>query len=256
MTIDCLGVYHPLVSRVIKTVPAANTVLCEGCGYILDGLPDNGRCPECAKPLVESNGPHVRTPPAWEQPVAGAPLQRFLHTTLAVLFRPTHFYRTITTRAQPKAANDFAQIHFILASTILGATLFGHLNWYCTRLLGLHPLSFLLILPASIACWIAFTLITRLAARLSAWEAAYRGMRLPLAVVRRGLAYHAVHYLPVCLVAALTVFGHSWLLTTHRLADTSFSPYLYTLCAEVILSSIYLFSTYWIAMRNMMYANQ
>jgi hypothetical protein len=32
--------------------------------------------------------------------------------------------------------------------------------------------------------------------------------------------------------------------------------YLYTLSGEVILAAIYLFWTYWIAMRNIMYANR
>jgi len=27
-------------------VPAENDLLCEGCGYTLNGLPDDGRCPE------------------------------------------------------------------------------------------------------------------------------------------------------------------------------------------------------------------
>ena len=32
--------------------------------------------------------------------------------------------------------------------------------------------------------------------------------------------------------------------------------YLYVLSAEVIIGAIYLFQTYWIGMRNMMYANR
>ena len=31
--------------------------------------------------------------------------------------------------------------------------------------------------------------------------------------------------------------------------------YLYTLSGEVVLAAAYLFKTYWVAMRNMMYAN-
>src|SRR5688500_19760425 len=38
--------------------------------------------------------------------------------------------------------------------------------------------------------WAFLTLTTRLAARLSAWESAYRGLRLPLPVVTRALHYH------------------------------------------------------------------
>ena len=34
------------------------------------------------------------------------------------------------------------------------------------------------------------------------------------------------------------------------------TTYLYVICAEVILAAVYLFKTYWIGMRNMMYANR
>ena len=34
------------------------------------------------------------------------------------------------------------------------------------------------------------------------------------------------------------------------------TKYLYVLCGEVIVAAFYLFETYWIAMRNMMYANR
>jgi hypothetical protein len=32
--------------------------------------------------------------------------------------------------------------------------------------------------------------------------------------------------------------------------------YLYVLCGEVVLGAFYLFKTYWIGMRNIMYANR
>ena len=38
--------------------------------------------------------------------------------------------------------------------------------------------------------------------------------------------------------------------------SSRFTPYLYVLGAEVIVAAAYLFHTYWIAMRNMMYANR
>ena len=55
------------------------------------------------------------------------------------------------------------------------------------------------------------------------------------------------------LVAFVTVVGYR--LTLAHTPGTA-TRYLYVLCAEVIVGAAYLFHTYWIAMRNMMYANR
>jgi hypothetical protein len=102
----------------------------------------------------------------------------------------------------------------------------------------------------------ALTLLTRFAARLTNWEATYRGLRLPVPVVRRGLAFHAAHYLPVAIVALVTTAAYQIALHLHQMYWLiHWKIYLGVLCAEVILGAAYLFNTYWIAMRNMMYAN-
>ena len=96
---------------------------------------------------------------------------------------------------------------------------------------------------------------TALATRLTAWEAAYRGLRLPRPVVKRALHFHAAHYLPVALLTFLTVWGYRVLIHRFPSMDPSGTRYAYALCAEVIVAAGYLFSTYWKGMRNLMYAN-
>jgi hypothetical protein len=108
----------------------------------------------------------------------------------------------------------------------------------------------------AIVIFVALVATTELASMLTAWEAGYRGMRLPAKVVKRGLYYHAAHYLPVAIVAFVTVAGYQFLLTRGRLSAESATWYLYLLSAEVVLSAGYLFQTYWIGMRNMLYANR
>jgi hypothetical protein len=107
----------------------------------------------------------------------------------------------------------------------------------------------------SVLCYLFLTGLVGLAARLTAWEAAYRGLRLPLHVVRRGLDYHSAHYLPVAFVAALTVVGYQVLLYLAVLTDLVATRYIYLLCAEVVVGAFYLFVTYWKGMRNVLFAN-
>jgi hypothetical protein len=61
----------------------------------------------------------------------------------------------------------------------------------------------------------------------------------------------------VALVTAGTVVGYSVLLAAAPATASLYGTvYLYVLCAEAVLAAVYLFKTYWIAMRNLMYANK
>lgn len=235
------------------TIPAETDVLCEGCGYVLTGLPDDGRCPECGRPLAESH-PSRRTLPAWE---ARGGVGAFAATTADVLFRPTHFYRTLATRADSRASLTFSQIHWAASSLLIGLAAYGHAVWFILDrpdlpLKGLGSLVLLALAAGAYAFTVAITLI---AARLTHWEASYRGIRLPLPVVRRGLYYHAAHYFPVALITAATVVGFHLVLKRGALDARWLPAYLYTLSGEVVAAAAYLFKTYWIGMRNMMYAS-
>ncbi len=240
-----------------RTVPADTDLLCESCGYTLNGLPESGRCPECGAPVIESTTADGRRVPEWE--IRRGP-REFLATSSEVIFRPTRFYRTLATRHYSRSTLFFADIHWAIASLLFGLAGFFHLRWMIT--MGTGPIvspwwvDALVYLSISVGSFIAITATTWLAAKLSAWEGAYHGMRLPLPTVRRGMDYHAAHYLPVALIAAATVIGYQILLRLHLLTVLSAQRYLYVLSIEVIAAAGYLFKTYWIAMRQMMYANR
>jgi hypothetical protein len=239
-------------------VPAATDWLCERCGYVLNGLPPGGNCPECGQPTDESS-PELRNLPAWERPDAGSWLRRFVTTSAAVIFRPSRFYRSFATRGSRAQSVRFARIHWLLAALLFGIAGWIHADWF----LDLGPtLKLWAQVPWYVAVALALlaygflVLITRVAARLTTFEATMRGLRLPVNVVRRGMDYHAAHYLPVALFTLATVLGFRIALG-HSMRLAIWGPtYLYTLCGLVIGAAAYLFKTYWIGMRNMMYASR
>lgn len=51
------------------------TLLCERCGYVVEGLATDGACPECGKPIAESL-PERRVGTAWQRKPGVVPLLR------------------------------------------------------------------------------------------------------------------------------------------------------------------------------------
>jgi hypothetical protein len=237
-----------------RTPPSDTDLLCEQCGYVLNGLPPGSLCPECGTPSSESD-PKRRHLPPWE--IGTKPLPtRFLATTVGVLFRPTRFYRTLVTRPAADRSAAFAWVHWFLASLLLALAAYGHATGFIPAVIDSISVSgWIIWVTLSAGTFIVLLALTHLASRLTTWEATYRGLRLPLIAVKRGMHFHAAHYLPVALVAATTVVGYDLLLARRVLNGTSALPYLYVICGEVIVGALYLFWTYWIGMRNMMYAN-
>jgi hypothetical protein len=242
-----------------------NDLLCENCGYVLNGLPDTSRCPECGTPIAQSIGNH-RHPPPWEMP--GTKTTRFFRTSAAVLFHPTNFYRTLAVRGSVQSAYRFARWHWWVSAAFFATAAIVHSVWFSPLIPRLsRPAdrwTYIATAAAGLAVLVVGTFltylmldgITRLAARLTQWEARYRGLRLPYDVVLRGMYYHAAHYVPVAFLAAVTVIGGQILIAVSRVSLNSTYAYVYGLSGEVVISAAYLFYTYWIGMRNMMYANR
>ena len=247
------------MARVAPTIPEETALLCEKCGYIINGISTESVCPECATPILESL-PDTRQPPLWEQQ-SGSAITRFILTTIQLIFTPARFFRSINSRADLEKSASFARGHYWISSLLFGATAYVHGIWawpflWYDRPIDTRPVYGILMLTlfSALAYWL-LVITASLAARLTAWEAAYRGLRLPRQVVQRALHYHSAHYLPVALLAFATVVGHQILITIAPSMDRYGFRYLYILCALVILSAGYLFSTYWKGMRNLMYAN-
>jgi len=240
--------------------PAENDILCEICGYTLNGLPLSGKCPECGSEIDLSVSPLLRAPPVWEDIThyRSSP-GRFIRTTVAVIFRTSRFFRSLNARGEAGPARRFAQIHWMIASAMLGMAWWLHWDWYQREIMQMaRPavIRWMLAFLLPMLVYLAISTTEWLAARLTAWEAGYRGYRLPHPVVVRALYYHSANLLPVAIIAPLTIGGYSFLEHRRVFPVTSDTAYLYTLSGEIILLPILMFQKYWTAMRNLMYANR
>jgi hypothetical protein len=229
-------------------LPAETYLLCERCGYILNGLPPGGNCPECGTPIEQSTTGRIL--PLWEQRDTGrSDFVRFVVTSRQIIFHPGRFFRTTTSRGDLAPAQQFARFHWFIAALLFASAAWIH--WKIVFRFGIDPPRAKLLAPLFIGAFGAILFTTHLAARLTAWEAAYRGYRLPHPVVLRAMYYHAAHCFPVALLVFLTIGGYAL-----RLIPCPILAYLAILGAQVVGFALYLFATYWIAMRNLMYANR
>jgi len=239
------------------SVPAESDILCESCGYTLNGLSDSGNCPECGNPIAGSTIEDGRKVSDFE---AAPTRQTFLRTTAHVLFTPRAFFRKLSVRANAQPAAQFEYAWIRLAALLFFLAMLGHVIWMgrIEVFTGTPRLIVTAIVAALGYPIVLFLLllVRRIASALTSLEARYWGMRLPLPVVTRAMQFHTPHYAPVGLLAVVVTWGYQLLLAARLVGFETGSTYVYTLSAAVVVSAFYLFHTYWIAMRNIMYANR
>jgi hypothetical protein len=251
----------------VAEIPDVTALLCEGCGYTLHQAPPEGNCPECGMPISESR-PELRHVSAWEDRQDYGAIRGFAVTTARALFTPRSFFRGLsipgstleTSRVSTfRSSQVFGHVYRLLSAVLLGVTASVHFDFLALSQSprGLTQIPGLTAAIATAFAWVSVELLILAVVRLTAWEAAYRGLRLPRAVVARALDFHAVHLVPPALLGLVTVLAYDALMSRDaNLAGEWIMTYIYTLSGEVIVSAGYVFVTYWIAMKNLMYANR
>jgi hypothetical protein len=233
-------------------IPAEHECLCQACGYSLYSLPPDARCPECG-----ATEQVPRVPPDWERHDLTGPARLF-RTTRAVLLAPDKFFQRLPTRSPRDGSLVFCTLHLWFSSYLLGLAVAGHLMVQIGTSSGSAAATFAVIAVGSalsmpLAILVAF--VRWMVAILTGVEARYFGWRLPRNAIRRALDYHAATLTPTALGAAAIVATYHVLLMNDPSRARHETLYTYALSAYVVLAGLYLFWSYWQAMKNIRYAN-
>jgi len=93
---------------------AEDALLCEACGYVIDGLPPDGACPECGR-SVASSMPEARPGTPWQRGRPGP--FAWAATAWAVLRRPGPTFERL--RLVPGTGTGLAIANLAVASALL-----------------------------------------------------------------------------------------------------------------------------------------
>jgi hypothetical protein len=91
---------------------------CNDCGYVLTGLPLDGRCPECGS-LVRQSLPGARQPAAWARATSVLRKPGAYFVTAWGVLRQGRFFRKLSVYERPQAAVSFALWTCVLGGAVV-----------------------------------------------------------------------------------------------------------------------------------------
>lgn len=209
---------------------AGLALVCEGCGYAVDGLREDLNCPECGRPIATSM-PERRTGSTWQR--TGG-LAGWWSTNVTTLRRPGVQFEVV--RVERRRSTRLAQINALLAAGVAIAPL------AVTRTLAMWPTGEPIVdfasqvrAPSKLAAiqagltwllvamglaWVGLMVLTAIEARGLRFFGARRGWRSSRDVAWAVCGHASVGWIiaGVLWAAGSLLAGHPWLLRLENIA--------------------------------------
>lgn len=241
------------------------TLLCERCGYVVEGLPAEGACPECGKPIVESLPERRKAlPPKATCRIARSDLRHPIRALDTMAIEPGCKAHGLELRLLASVAVALCVVPFTLAIVVYDLKS-GTLNDGAI-IVGCVAALFLLILT-----WIVLEVLTRVEAMGLRFLGTRRKVRItkPIAacICARGcagwLAGACLAHVPLW-IAAIVWIAYSGIedhgsyssptLPSWAWPVVEFAPLL---APAAMLSGFLFFETFaWLGLRRLKYANR
>ncbi len=228
--------------------------LCEQCGYPLRGLSADGACPECGKPIAESD-PARRTGLPWQNERS---VGMWLRTAAMIALRPKHGFQQLRIDRVASVGRAADRWHLVSYACLVGA-----LWLLCFALAGgLTPLRDPL-LKSTVATMmfagpaLAVIGLSYIEALGVAWFSRRRGWRVAFRLAERVVCYSAIGWLPagiVCCLAYLWYGRHLRLPLPTWLFPGDFRD-LFVLTLIGSVSILWFETLVWLGVREVKFAN-
>jgi hypothetical protein len=232
------------------------TLLCERCGYVVEGLPAEGACPECGKPIAESL-PERRVGTVWQSNRPGLwTLARSWH---ACLFHPL---RTLDQLAPGMPTRGMRSLNafvcaFLWLIGVVGPTVSLTFD---PEIVEPEEMVFMVILSGVVAVvtttlvFAGVLLLTEIEARGLELISRQRGFRITPAIARRVCDHGGVGW-AVCggTVAVIGLGSTAW----HTRTGGMLPAWGYWSGLGLIAFGFLFFETFaWLGLRRLKYANR
>ena len=215
--------------------PDPHTLLCERCGYIIEGLPAGANCSECGTPVAASL-PESRTGSPWQTRRGVRP---FLATSWLVIRRPARLFSSV--RLDIRSGASLLAINLLMAAVTILSPLTGILLDDPIRSLrGAHAAEFIrtaiVVVPLQILAIAAvLLLLTLLEWAGIQFFARRRGARLCPLAAWQVVAHASIGWVLAALTVLFSLSLNYWVLSLFP----RFSPSLsYSGLPAVIIPAI------------------
>jgi len=239
------------------------TLLCERCGYVIEGLPDGGNCPECGEPIAESL-PAARAGSPWQREPGEAAWLRTAWRTL------THPRRTAAElRVQPDVRFGLFAHHVLAAAVLAGLAVAGGTTRVeellhgrpirgtgesAAAVFGTALLGFVVVM---LLAGVAFHALSRVEERGIRFFSKRRGGRVTRTIARVVIAHAAVGW-PVAVIGAIVGgLAAEFLLLATRCEPGPLRTAIVQLPWVLALPGFFVFEWFaYVGMRSMKFANR